>query len=414
MKTLFFLTAIAHAASPTCSSSELLPNTNDGGADLLHIPLPSASACLSRCCLDPLCRAYTFTTSQPHPALPSCAAGAPCCWLKSTSAARTPRANCTSGAVARPSTPVLARVGTIAADPAGHLRDPSPVLVDGSGGFHFWVDFIPLSQGTEAGWHAVLRHYTAPALGGPWTSRGAPLNWSADPAAWDSGGMLSPSALFDAAEGLWWLFYTGTAANYTATLSSAQLAASAPSPFGPWTRRGLVCAPTGAPPAWGPSWNARRCDSGRALVVAGRRGYWTKGVRGEAFAQEGVLFPRSAASWAPPYAEWPGNPVYNASSNPGSAGGGYENCEFFTGPAGEAGGPWLHVLCQNHGAGQPHFVTRDALAWEFLGELDTAPALEPTPVYSSSVPGDAAGVTHFISRAEGGNLHIDLFSLSWV
>jgi myosin-5 len=61
-----------------------------------------------------------------------------------------------------------------------------------------------------------------------------------------------------------------SAGNFSATQSTAQLVASARSPFGPWTRRGLVCAPTGAPPGWQQGWSARRCDSGRALVVGGR------------------------------------------------------------------------------------------------------------------------------------------------
>jgi hypothetical protein len=388
---------------------------------LASLPSANASSCAQSCCAFPGCRAFTFTSSQPR-AAPGCAQGTPCCWLKSAAAPPVPKPNCTSGAVAAPfATPRLERVATVAADPTGHLRDPSPVVRDANGTWHFWVDYIPLSQGTEAGWHAFLHHYSSPALEGPWTNHGLTegLNWSTSPAAWDSWGMLSPSVIFSQAEGLWFIFYTATSlGNYTATASTAQLVATAPSPSGPWTKRGEVCVPTGVPPAWAPQWNARRCDSGRALVVGGRRGYWTKGVKGTAFAQEGVYFPLDPASFLPPYREWPGNPVYNASSNPLSAVGGYENCEAFRGPPGEPGGPWLHWVCQDHAGGsssQPHFVTQgEGLSWTWVGNVDTAPALEPTPVYSSGVPGDGAGVEYFIARAEGGgNLHIDLFSLSW-
>jgi hypothetical protein len=339
-----------------------------------------------------------------------------CCWLITNTGAMSPPT--VNGAATAYSTPVLTRVGTIAADPTGHLRDPSPAVRDAAGTWHFWVDYIPLSQGTQSGWHAFLHHYTAPAITGPWTNQGLALNWSTDPNDYDSWGTFSSSAIYSASEGLWYLFYTGTSlANYTQTLTSAQLVASATAPGGPWTRHGLVCWPVGAPPSWNQSWNARRCDSGRALVVDGVRGYWTKGVAGASFAQEGVYFPLNGSSFAPPWAEWPGNPVYNASSSgsPGSADG-YENCEFFRGPAAEPGGPWLHVLCQNHGSGQPHFVTKDGLHWTFLGELDTAPALEPTPAYDSAEPGDVATVEYFIARAEDGsqpNLHIDLFALVW-
>ena len=411
--------AAASGGGGACNTSSAVNATNDGGPDIASFPLADAPACLARCCAEPRCAAYTFTTFQPH-ASAACAQGARCCWLKSAPGARTPRANCTSGwpgsAPPAVATPSLTRVATIAADASGHLRDPSAPLRDVDGVWHFWVDYIPLSQGTEAGWHAVLHHYSARAIEGPWAAHGADvLAWSADAAAWDSGGMLSPGAMYSAEEALWYIFYTGvSAANYSATLTSAQLVASAPSPYGPWTRRGLVCVPTGAPPTWTQAWNARRCDSGRALVVRGSKGYFTKGVAGASFAQEGVYFPANASSWLPPYSAWAGNPIYNASDNPASAVDGYENCEFFNGPPGEAGGPWLHVLCQNHGGGQPHFVTRDNLSWQYVGVVDTAPALEPTPAYDGGPPGDGANVTHFISRAEGGNLHIDLFSLSWM
>ena len=342
--------------------------------------------------------------------------GSACCWLKSMTGARVPRANCSSGTVASPyRTPVLTRVSTIAADAGAHLRDPSAVVRDASTGlWHFFVDYIPLSQNTQAGWHAYLHHYSAPAVEGPWTSHGLALPWSSDAGAFDSWGTFSPSVIFSSTDAQWYLFYSGVSlSNYSATLSSAQLVASAPSPDGPWTKLGLVAWPTGAPPAWAPQWNARRCDSGRAMVVGGRAGYWTKGVRDEAFAQEGAYFPLNASSFSPPFEEWPANPVFPAADAPATAVDGYENCEFFRGPDDEPGAPWLHVICQDHGQGQPHFVTRDALRWEYVGVINTAPALEPTPVYDGT-PGDGASVSHFIARANGPTLHIDLFALSWV
>jgi hypothetical protein len=308
-------------------------------------------------------------------------------------------------------------VETIAADLTGHLRDPSSVVRDGDGVWHFWTDYIPLSQGTSNGWHAFLHHYTATNLSGAWTNHGISpgLNWSVDATAFDSYGMLSSSAVFSAADNLWFIFYTGTSlSNYDATLTSAQGLAAAQSPYGPWTKLGVVCAPSGTPPSWNLSWHARRCDSGRAQTVDGFAGLWTKGVRGESFAQEGVFFPVSHnLSFMPPYTEWPSNPIFNASDSPGTAADGYENCEFFR--CTEDG--YLHVICQDHsGAGQPHFVTLDALHWMWVENIDTSPALEPTPVYDGPTPGDTADVDFFIARAESGSdpLHIDLFSLTWV
>ena len=405
---------------PTCNATLLSPSTNNDGADFSSFPSPNPAACLSRCCSDPRCLAFTFTSWQPHPS-PNCPQSSPCCWLKSSIGASSAKPNCTSGAPSPPAflSPRLTRLSTVAEDPTGHLRDPSSALLDAATGtWHFWVDYIPLAQGTQNGWHAYLHHYTAPSIFGPWASKGLALNWSSDASAWDSGGTLSPSVLFSAEEGLWFLFYTGTnSRNYSATLTSAQLVATAPSPDGPWTKRGLACWPTGGAPAWGPEWNARRCDSGRALVVGGRRGYWTKGVKGDSFAQEGAYFPLNSSSFLPPFAEWGGNPIFNATASPGTATDGYENCEFFRGPDEEPGGPWLHVLCQSHGGGQPHFVTKDNLRWHYVNAIDTTPALEPTPVYSTSTPGDEALVAYFIARAEPpggkGNLRIDLFSLQW-
>ena len=88
----------------------------------------------------------------------------------------------------------------------------------------------------------------------------------------------------------------------------------------------------------------------------------------------------------------------------------------------------MHVLCSNHGGGQPHWVTRansTALEWTYVNTISTAPALEPTPVYSGGRPGDEATVNHFIARTEKpecagkaerkpGCLYIVLYALEWV
>ena len=103
---------------------------------------------------------------------------------------------------------------------------------------------------------------------------------------------------------------------------------------GPWTKLGVIGTPTGRPPTWTNAWNSRRLDSGRALIIGGKKGYWTKGVAGPkgrdvSIAQEGVYFPNDNARFKPPWKEWSGNPLYRAPSNHAD---GYENCEFFMGP----------------------------------------------------------------------------------
>ena len=224
--------------------------------------------------------------------------------------------------------PLLQYVKTIAYDPANNLRDPSPAVQDpATGRWHFWVDFMPGAQGP--GWEASLKHFSAPEITGPWASQGFALNHSTDPAAWDYAGQFSPSTIYDAADKTWWLYYSASGKNQTELLTNAQMVCSAPSPDGPWTRRGLAAWSTGGPatsPPWGSNiaatpncragqkkcWNSRFVDSGRALIVGGRRAYWTKGVEGSypgydhnglpfsLVASEGVYLPRSPNSFAPP------------------------------------------------------------------------------------------------------------------
>jgi hypothetical protein len=176
----------------------------------------------------------------------------------------------------------------------------------------------------------------------------------------------SPSHLSD-----WWcdIPHDCCCCAETALHTCAQLVASAKSPDGPWTKLApAVATPTGAPPGWTGGWNTRRLDSGRALVIGGKRGYWTKGVSGTNVASEGlcecgllcrrrhrchrchhnakrsdlnltpaVLSPRPLAdlphnpsTWEPPYAEWSHNPLF--AEQPSWDPSGYENCEFFRGP----------------------------------------------------------------------------------
>lgn len=312
--------------------------------------------------------------------------------------------------------PALKFVKTIANDTTGNLRDPSAAVFDSVGGrWHFWVDYMPGS--TKPGWHSFQHHYSAEKIEGPWTNHGLAINHSTDPKAWDYAGTFSPSVIFAEDEKLWYLFYSASGANQSKLSTCAQMVASSKSPDGPWTKLGLVGAPTGSNDSnWTRSWNARRLDSGRALIVNGRKGYWTKGVKAKAWAQEGVYFPVNSKSFKPPYQEWGHNPIFPAPNN------GYENCEFFMGPKGEAGYPkgLLHVVCNWHsnhkGGTNPHFVTDPmsyALNWTFVESINFG-ALEPTPVYHG-VPGDAAEVNQFIARVEHGNrITVGLYNLTWI
>ena len=303
----------------------------------------TVEACGAACCAQATsCSGFTFTPHQPHADGP-CAAGTPCCWIKEGAGSLVQgncgldKGDCTSAVVRtlpppKPSkfwTPTLSYVKTIALDPTGNLRDPSAAVQDPkTKRWHFWVDYMP--GHTQPGWHAFLHHYSAETITGPWTNHGLALNHSTNPTAWDYSGQFSSSVIFDEDDQLWYLFYSASGRNQSALSTCAQLAASATTPDGPWTVLGPVATPTGSPASnWSGGWNTRRLDSGRALVIGGRKGYWTKGVQSTNVASEGLYVPVSPHSFAPPYTEAPGNPRFQP---PASDTAGYENCEFFAGP----------------------------------------------------------------------------------
>ena len=257
----------------------------------------SLEACGAACCKDPNCIGLTFTLHQPS-GKGACRAGAPCCWIKTgpgklaTGNCGPDRGDCTSAVVRAPPppapskywTPTLNYVKTIALDSTGNLRDPSSAVQDpNTKRWHFWVDYMAGS--TQPGWHAYLHHYSAEQITGPWTNQGVALNHSTNPHAWDYSGQFSSSVIYSTEEKLWYLFYSASGANQSSLLTCAQLVAMSPSPDGPWTVLGAVATPTGSPANnWTGSWNTRRLDSGRALVIGGRKGYWTKGVSGKNIA----------------------------------------------------------------------------------------------------------------------------------
>ena len=168
---------------------------NLNGGDISHASCANVSLCQSRCCADPDCAGFTFTTYQPH-STAACAAGTSCCWLKAHYGPFTHKENCSSALVSQPPAPpspyrvpTLTYVSTIANDTTGNLRDPSSVVQDPSTGrWHFYVDYM--AGKTQPGWHSVLHHYSAAAIEGPYTNHGiAPgMNHSDDPTAWDYAG----------------------------------------------------------------------------------------------------------------------------------------------------------------------------------------------------------------------------------
>jgi hypothetical protein len=220
------------------------------------------------------------------------------------------------------------------------------------------------------------------------------------------------------ADQTWYLFYSATGKNGSATrkciteptgCESSQMVASSVSPHGPWKKLGYVARAMNDG-----SWNERLVDSGRALLVNGKRGYYGIGFLSLAHDKtaavediEGVYFPEDPASFRPPYKL--GVPL-NTSSDANYEG--YENCEFLPLQG------MMHVLCTDHHSGKcynqgpgpggahhasnlscvAHFIANEDLSvWTLQERITTKPALEPTFVYEGAV-GNEANVSYSIAR----------------
>ena len=158
-------------------------------------------------------------------------------------------------------------------DPSPMVRDPQTDL------WHFWSVF---GCGGTCGWAGHLRHWysnsTELATAG-FLDGGIALNHSSDPHSLDSNGQFSPGIFYDDEDdATWYLFFSATGKNGSATRScvteptgctSSQMVASSSSPHGPWRKLGAVARALNDG-----SWNERLVDSGRALQVQGKRGFY--------------------------------------------------------------------------------------------------------------------------------------------
>lgn len=159
------------------------------------------------------------------------------------------------------------------------VQDPSPMIRDPQTNlWHFWSVF---GCGGTCGWAGHLRHWYSNSTDlstAGFVDGGIALNHSSDPHALDSNGQFSPAIFYDKSHATWYLFFSATGKNGSVTrtciaeptgCTSSQMVASSASPHGPWLKLGAVARAL----ADG-SWNERLVDSGRALEIQGRRGYF--------------------------------------------------------------------------------------------------------------------------------------------
>lgn len=186
-------------------------------------------------------------------------------------------------------------------------REPSDVIqVDGT--YYCWytrvTDDDPAYPGAYGGtvWCA-----TSPD-GHEWTERGEAIG-TGNAGAFDEYGAFTSNVLV--ADGTYYLFYTGVPAPFTADYESATETAigtaTAPTPEGPWTKRGVVLAP-GADGAF----DDFRVDDACLLERDGDVLLYYKGVRKfqenwAAYTPHGLAVADDPTG---PYERSPYNPVY--------------------------------------------------------------------------------------------------------
>ena len=159
------------------------------------------------------------------------------------------------------------------------VQDPSPMIRDPKTNlWHFWSVF---GCGGTCGWAGHLRHWysnTTNLETAGFVDGGIALNHSSDPHALDSNGQFSPAIFYDTSHAMWYLFFSATGKNGSATrrciteptgCTSSQMVASSVTPHGPWLKLGPVARALNDG-----SWNERLVDSGRALEIHGKRGFY--------------------------------------------------------------------------------------------------------------------------------------------
>ena len=146
------------------------------------------------------------------------------------------------------------------------VQDPSPMIRDPQTGlWHFWSVF---GCGGTCGWAGQLRHWYSNSTeleSAAFLDGGQALNHSADPNALDSNGQFSPAIIYDAADSTWFLFYSATGKNGSASRRCAHSACQS-HPSRPCSVPSLALAapPLAAPPPSASSPAARALYSAAA------------------------------------------------------------------------------------------------------------------------------------------------------
>ena len=149
--------------SGACEIAPAHPDFDRAGGDYRAFQLPQTplgAACAAQCCAEVSCAAWAYTDAAPAGQAPSCAAGAPCCYLKAAVHPETPAPGVVCGVVERAPAPGLT------APPMG-LRSAAPLGGVGAGALELRGDGsvheVTIVNQSPAG--------AAEATGSPATSR---------------------------------------------------------------------------------------------------------------------------------------------------------------------------------------------------------------------------------------------------
>ena len=114
--------------------------------------------------------------------------------------------------------PTLATtLGKVVAESAigGWLEEPSPPLRDANGTYHMYATQRKAGTTGSSMVGAEIVHFQTASLELPWTGGEVVLSPSKK-VSWDSAGVFSPGAAFNAVNGTWSLYYSGVSSSSSA------------------------------------------------------------------------------------------------------------------------------------------------------------------------------------------------------
>lgn len=317
---------------------------------------------------------------------------------------------------------------TIIDDPGYDVRDVSPPILF-AGRWYLFATRIAVKVG-PGGYRGNIGLWSTAegSLAASWQFEGQVFNASQNDSEWDSTGVFTPGVVLDPSDNTWYLFYGGVGPHFRqaclrsmVNCSEWQGLATAPNPWGPWTRspyNPVIRSTIGPPPlSTTQEWDFIRVDNPRPLITAaGERLVIVKAVANNFSAYLNLYIPQGPG-FHPPFEPWVGNPMVAATAISPH---GFENEEVFSDPS----GAWLHMIGQRHvESGNVHLVTPvdgDLRTWTPVAVLAT-PIQEPAPI-AMGTPGAGVraplGFTQFVGTPDptapgGSRLIVRLLNVTW-